>query len=183
MVATPAAAARSSWPSPAPLSSPCSEPSSGVVPGFVAVFATLLLGGYLSAMFLQMRQWESRRRPEVADTLDEAPVARPAPPRQARDGVRLVAGTTAVGSEWEPRETTLPIYTNKSKATKIPRRIDLTHQGWTGADMVEQARAQQSPHLQAQFEKEFAALEPQVDEQVDELANYRDQHYRRAVNE
>ncbi len=147
----------------------------GVLPGFLAVGVTLLLGGYVTAMFLQMRQWEMRNR--ASETREyEAPAARPAAPAQALDGVRLVAGQADAGSQWAPRETTLPIYANKSKASKIPRRIDLTHQGWTGADMVEQARVQQ-------FDREFAAVEPQIDEQVEELANYRDAYYRRAVNE
>ncbi len=153
----------------------------GVVPGFVAVLMTLLLGGYVSAMFLQMRQWEAKRRPTAA-TADVPHDVRTNPFR-VRDGVRVVSSDSDSGSQWAPQESTLPIYATKSKATKIPRRIDLTHQGWTGADMVEQARVQQSPHLQSQFDREFAALEPEVDEQVAELANYRDEYYRRAVNE
>lgn len=153
----------------------------GVVPGFVAVLMTLLLGGYVSAMFLQMRQWEAKRRPTAATA--DVPHDVRTNPFQVRDGVRVVSSDSDSGSQWAPQESTLPIYATKSKATKIPRRIDLTHQGWTGADMVEQARVQQSPHLQSQFDREFAALEPEVDEQVAELANYRDEYYRRAVNE
>lgn len=153
----------------------------GVIPGFVAVAATLMLGGYATAMFLQMRQWEMRRPVHVEHTVAEASdVTRSA---RVRDGVRLVQGEQATESSWEPRETTLPIYASKSKASKIPRRIDLTHQGWTGADMVEQARAQQSPDLQ-QFDRELEAVDPGTDEQVvEDLANYRDRYYRRAVNE
>ena len=154
----------------------------GVVPGFAAVLVTLLLGGYITAMFLQMRQWEAKRRPMAAQGQDRSADV-PATGSQVRDGVRVVSADRDSGSQWAPRETTLPMYANKSKASKIPRRIDLTHQGWTGADMVEQARAQQSPQLQQQFDREFAALEPEVDEQVEQLANYRDQYYRRAVNE
>ncbi|MFN8125510.1 MAG: hypothetical protein U0R64_03240 [Candidatus Nanopelagicales bacterium] len=156
----------------------------GIVPGFVAVSGVLLLGGYLTLMFIQMRQWESQRdqRSDQAAPMADRPVGRPA--AATTDGVRLVGGTMAVGSEWEPRETTLPTYTAKSKASKVPRRIDLTRQGWNGASMVEQARAQQSPHLQQQFEREFAAVEPDPDQQIEELANRSgERYYRRAVNE
>lgn len=153
----------------------------GVVPAFLAVAATLLLGGYATAMFLQMRQWEARRPMPAASDVGSA--ADESYPQRVRDGVRLVPGATPLDNQWEPRETTLPIYASKSKASKIPRRIDLTHQGWTGADMVEQARAQQSPDL-AQFDRELAAVDPGTDDQVvEELANYRDRYYRRAVNE
>ena len=154
----------------------------GIVPGFVAVLSTLLLGGYGTAMFLQVRHWESHRAMPAHPDAQE-PAAPAANSTRARDGVRLVPGATEGGSQWEARETTLPIYANKSKASKIPRRIDLTHQGWTGADMVEQARAQQTPPLQ-QFDREFAAVDPDTDEQVvEDLANYRDRYCRRAVNE
>jgi hypothetical protein len=154
----------------------------GILPGFVAVLMALLLGGYVSAMFLQMRQWEAKRRPTATTPADAVADQHPNP-FLVRDGVRVVSSESDAGTQWAPQESTLPIYATKSKASKIPRRIDLTHQGWTGADMVEQARAQQSPHLQSQFDREFAALEPEVDEQVAELANYRDEYYRRAVNE
>lgn len=159
----------------------------GVVPGFLAVLTVLLLGGYVSLMFFQMRQWDARRHGDVAwtDSVDgrQAPAA-DRPQTAATDGVRLVEGTVAVGTQWEPRETTLPTYTAKSKASKVPRRIDLTHAGWNGASMVEQARAQKTPQQQ-QFEREFAALEPAVDEQIEDLANHADsdRYYRRAVNE
>jgi hypothetical protein len=161
----------------------------GVVPGFAAVMIGLLLAGYLSAMFLQMRQWETRATGDpapVAPTWSRtAPAASGSAPAVPSDGVRVVQGTQAVGSSWEPRETTLPTYVSKSKASKIPRRIDLTRDGWTGAGMVEQARQQQaSPQLQSQFDREFAALEPSGDSEVDAYANNQvDRYYRRAVNE
>ena len=113
----------------------------GVVPGFLAVLTVLLLGGYVSLMFFQMRQWDARRHGDVAwtDSVDgrQAPAA-DRPQTAATDGVRLVEGTVAVGTQWEPRETTLPTYTAKSRP-QVPRRIDLTHAGWNGASMVEQA--------------------------------------------
>lgn len=158
----------------------------GILPSFLAVLTTLLLVGYVSAMFFQMRQWESGlSTAPAAAAQDFTAEDLAASGRSVRDGVRLVSGTAAVGSEWEPRETTLPTYTSKSKASKIPRRIDLTSAGWNGASMVEQARAQQSPHLQDQFDREFAALAPDADQQVAEFANYANDrsYYRRAVNE
>lgn len=158
----------------------------GLLPSFLAVLTALLLVGYLSAMFFQMRQWESglvTASAAPAEHQDFGTVATHG--NSVRDGVRLVSGTATASSQWEPRAATLPTYTAKSKASKIPRRIDLTSAGWNGASMVEQARAQQSPHLQDQFDREFAALEPDPDQQVAELANHTSDraYYRRAVNE
>ncbi len=153
----------------------------GLLPGFLPVLGTLALGGYLTAMYLQMRQWEGQRYAADATGAGRSDVA--ASRDRVRDGVRLVDGEAHGADGWEPVPTTPPLYATKPKASKIPRRIDLTSQGWTGADMVEQARAQQSPQAQEQFDREFAAVEPQTDEQVDELANYRERYYRRAVNE
>lgn len=151
----------------------------GVLPGFLAVLTMLLLSAYLTAMYLQMRQWDTRSGVTHQSAADRDTYA--AGTRSVRDGVRVVPQERS--DAWEPVATTPPLYQTKPKASKIPRRIDLTDRGWTGADMVEQARAQQSPQLQEQFEREFAAVEPEVDEQVDELANYRERYYRRAVNE
>ncbi len=153
----------------------------GVLPGFLAVLSMLLLGAYLTAMYLQMRQWEVRSGGAQQPAADRDAYADGS--RGVRDGVRVVPGEQERSDAWEPVAATPPLYATKPKASKIPRRIDLTDRGWTGADMVEQARAQQSPELQQQFEREFAAVEPEVDEQVDELANYRERYYRRAVNE
>ena len=102
----------------------------------------------------------------------------------AVDGVRVVGAET---DRWDPRETTLPTYVTKSKASKIPRRIDLTS-GWTGADMVAQAREQQqaSPELEQQFDREWAVVAPQAEADVESYANGQaddDGYYRRAVNE
>lgn len=145
----------------------------GVVPGFLAVFAVMLLGAYGTAMYLQLRPRDARVVPGQHYEADrEADVTG----RPVRDGVRVVTGEQPASDAWEPVAATPPLYASKPKASKVPRRIDLTNRGWTGADMVEQARAQQ-------FDREFAAVEPEVDEQVDELANYRERYYRRAVNE
>ena len=75
---------------------------------------------------------------------------------------------------------------SKTKASKIPRRIDLTS-GWTGADMVAQAREQQaSPDLANQFDREWAAVEPDSEAEIERLAqgsHEEERYYRRAVNE
>lgn len=161
----------------------------GVLPGFVAVLSALLLGAYVTAVFWQSRQWEARLLQRAASQHGEAAAwgAAPAPSAFARDlvtdGVRVVAGAPAEASTWEPKQTPLPTYTSKSKATKIPRRIDLTDRGWTGADMVEQARAQQHPELQQQFDREFAALEPLAEDEVGAYANPEEGYYRRAAGE
>lgn len=145
----------------------------GVLPGFLAVFSVLLLGAYGTAMYLQLRP---RETPASAGQHHVAQQVADGDGRSVRDGVRVVTGDQSDSNAWEPVATTPPLYATKPKASKVPRRIDLTNSGWTGADMVEQARAQQ-------FDREFAAVEPEVDEEIDELANYRERYYRRAVNE
>lgn len=160
----------------------------GLLPGVLVVLSAALLGGYVTAVALQLRQWEQRRAVAEQHQVPAQTAATYADAAPVRDGVRVMTGNRAAGSQWEPVPATLPTYTAKSKASKIPRRIDLTARGWTGADMVELARQQQtSPQLQQQFDREFAALEPDVDETVAGYANYNDDeetgYYRRAVNE
>lgn len=160
----------------------------GVVPGFLAVLSALALGAYVTLMYWQLRQWESRRSHAsaraAAPAWGSSVTTRVGDSGSAtvRDGVRVMS-SAAAGDQWEPKQTPMPQYTAKSKATKIPRRIDLTERGWTGADMVEQARAQQNPHLQQQFDREFAALEPEYADEVDAYANPDDGYYRRAAGE
>lgn len=162
----------------------------GVLPGFVAVFAAMLLGGYIAAMFTQMRRWESAGSAAApsAAAQEGASYESAQRARRSTDGVRVVRHDQDAGAAWDPRETTLPTYVSKPKASKIPRRIDLTHDraGWTGADMVEQARRQQhGPDVQEQYEREFEVVAPDQDQEVAQYA-YPDEderYYRRAVNE
>jgi hypothetical protein len=158
----------------------------GFLPASLAGLSTLLFAGYVSAMVYFMR------RKETAATQQGAWVRASAQASAGQvmtvgdvavDGVRVVADGS---NTWEPQETTLPTYVSKTKASKIPRRIDLTS-GWTGADMVAQAREQQaSPDLAAQFDREWAAVEPDSDVEVERYASGHDEserYYRRAVNE
>jgi len=120
----------------------------GLVPGILTVFLGLALAGYLSAMFMQMRQWDSRSSGQAIVNGEARNGLRSWTPTAPTAGVRIVSGTESTGSSWAPQETTLPTYVSKSKASKIPRRIDLTREA-TGAGMVDAARQQQaSPRLQ-----------------------------------
>lgn len=159
----------------------------GVLPGSLMVLSTFLLAGYISAMVIFMRNNAAVRSGKRSD-LQQGGVA-PATGREneasgvAVDGVRVVGAGT---DSWDPRETTLPTYVTKPKASKIPRRIDLTS-GWTGADMVAQAREQQaSPELERQFDREWATVDPEPEAEVERYASGHVEsadYYRRAVNE
>lgn len=158
----------------------------GVLPGALVVLSTFLLGGYVSAMVLFMRNGAARsggRLDHQRDTESRSAGRDQGDSGVAVDGVRVVG---AEADRWDPRETTLPTYVTKTKASKIPRRIDLTT-GWTGADMVAQAREQQaSPELEQQFDREWAVVAPQPDDEVADYANGHvedEGYYRRAVNE
>lgn len=158
----------------------------GVLPGSFAVISTLLLAGYVSAMVYYMRRQEAAVA--YQQTLQESAVVAGTDSAVATNGA-TVDGVRVVGEgtdTWEPQATTLPTYVSKTKASKIPRRIDLTS-GWTGADMVAQAREQQaSPDLEKQFNREWAAVEPDADVEVERYASgleEDEQYYRRAVNE
>jgi hypothetical protein len=158
----------------------------GVIPGFIAVLAAILLCGYVAAMFSVMRRSESARAGAAQRGQQARPSAMPQTSRSAAaatDGVRVVEPQAQPAGSWEPVATTLPTYVNKPKASRLPRRIDLTGEGWTGAGMVEEARRQSHPD---QFDREFAAVEPTEEQQVAEYA-YPDtedpRYYRRAVNE
>jgi hypothetical protein len=164
----------------------------GVLPGALVVLSSFLLGGYVCAMVIFMRSGTARNGSR-SDERGEVPASTHGQTRETSgavvDGVRVVGAET---DSWEPRETTLPTYVTKTKASKIPRRIDLTS-GWTGADMVEQARQQQaSPQLEQQFDREWAVVAPEPEADVagyaaGELAPDThiedDGYYRRAVNE
>lgn len=158
----------------------------GVIPGSLVVLSTLLLGGYVSAMVFFMRSSATRRGKHFDRQRESAATATER--EQGTSGL-VVDGVRVVGSEsdrWDPRETTLPTYVTKTKASKIPRRIDLTS-GWTGADMVAQARERQASAVpQEQFAREWAAVEPDADADVERYANGNiadEGYYRRAVNE
>jgi hypothetical protein len=157
----------------------------GFLPGSVMALATLALIGYVSAMFYQLRRKELGLTGHVGHDLEvDSGLGEHAQTASVGlvDGVRVVDPSDT----WEPRETTLPTYVSKTKASKIPRRIDLTS-GWTGADMVAQAREQQaSPELREQFTREWSAVQPDEDAEVAQYAQGYDQdktYYRRAVNE
>lgn len=159
----------------------------GILPGALVVLSTFLLGGYVSAMVIFMRNNAARN--EMASNRDRKTATPDAGWEHEASGM-AVDGVRVVGTEtdrWDPRETTLPTYVTKSKASKIPRRIDLTS-GWTGADMVAQAREQQqaSPELEQQFDREWAVVAPQPEADVESYANGHaddEGYYRRAVNE
>ena len=158
----------------------------GVLPGSLVVLSTFLLGGYVSAMVIFMRN-RTARSGKQSDRQRET--ASPSTGRDQNNSGVAVDGVRVVGADadrWDPRETTLPTYVTKPKASKVPRRIDLTT-GWTGADMVAQAREQQaSPELEQQFDREWAVVEPQAEDDVARYANgYAEDegYYRRAVNE
>lgn len=160
----------------------------GVLPGFLAAGSALLLGGYVTVMFTRMRRWESAGAP-VADSRQYSAASHSqgeAPQARSTDGVRVVRQSAAEGSgsAWDPRQTTLPTYVNAPRASRIPRRLDLTGPGWTGAGMVEQAQIQKLSG--DNYDREFAAVEPDEDEEVARYAYPEDQgdgYYRRAVNE
>lgn len=160
----------------------------GVLPGFIAVVPALLLIGYLAAMFAHMRRSENEA---ATSSATQTSVGRRTVPyrssNQASDGVRIVGEGQQGEAGWSPRETTLPTYVNKPKASKVPRRIDLTREGWTGAGMVEAAQQQQgSPELEDQIARELSVVSPSQDEEVVEYAYpdvEDDGYYRRAVNE
>lgn len=159
----------------------------GLLPGAFMVLFSFLLAGYVSAMVFFKRNDPGARTGNGSDRQQGSGI--PAfgrehdAPGVAVDGVRVVG---VESDSWDPREATLPTYVTKTKASKIPRRIDLTS-GWTGADMVAEAREQQaSPELKQQFDREWAAVEPETETQVENYANGRvegDGYYRRAVNE
>lgn len=158
----------------------------GVLPGVTLVVSSVLLLGYVSAMVYYMRRQESS---VALGEATPAEAARAATYDSAVASGVTVDGVRVVGEEshaWEPQRTTLPTYVTKTKASKIPRRIDLTS-GWTGADMVAQAREQQaSPELETQFDREWAAVEPDADAEIERYASGQDEdegYYRRAVNE
>jgi len=155
----------------------------GVVPSVVTVLATFLLCGYVTALW-----YATRREGASANSLAGVDSRRPhaesgfeqsTSEARSTDGVRVIRGSD--GRAWEPVETTLPTYVNKTKASKVPRRIDLAH-GYSGADMVAQARAQQASD---QYAREWAAVEPDPDEEVQRYASPGEvgEYYRRAVNE
>lgn len=161
----------------------------GILPGFIAVLPALLLIGYLAAMFALMRRSESESG--VSAATQASAERRTTQTRrsyaQASDGVRIVGQPAETGDGWSPRETTLPTYVSKPKASKVPRRIDLTREGWTGAGMVEAAQQQQgSPELEDQIARELSVVSPPEDQEVVEYAYpdvEDDGYYRRAVNE
>ena len=157
----------------------------GFLPGSLVALSTLALAGYVSVMFYQLRRRElglTGTAPDVDQAMAQADGAANRPAGTVVDGVRVVEPSNT----WEARETTLPTYVSKTKASKIPRRIDLTS-GWTGADMVAQAREQQaSPELRDQFTREWTAVQPDEDAEVAQYAQGYDEdegYYRRAVNE
>ncbi len=159
----------------------------GVLPGFLAVVTAVLLGGYVAAVVTQVRRGEVGRSATAGGAVAEPAVRAGRAASASTDGVRVVQHDSGAGSTWEPLQTTLPTYVSKPKASRIPRRIDLTREGWTGADMVQEARRRQgSPELQEQFEREFAVVAPDEDQEVADYA-YPDaengDYYRRAVNE
>jgi hypothetical protein len=164
----------------------------GLLPGFLALFFAVLLMGYFAAMFSQMRRIENRGATSTADsTPASAGVTHRRTEQRASsssDGVRVVsAEDSEADSSWSPRETTLPTYVNKPKASRVPRRIDLTRQGWTGAGMVEAAKMHQaSPELDEQFDREFSVVSPDEDQEVADYAYPEaddEGYYRRAANE
>lgn len=167
----------------------------GVVPGSFAVLIALVLGAYVAAMAYVMGRSGQVARPSldlrtnVADlSARRAADAASGESSPVTDGVRLISGEESRDGAWEARETTLPTYVTKPRASKIPRRIDLTARGWTGADMVERARQQQpSRELEEQFGLEWAAVEPDELAELEELValpiDLRDGYHRKAVNE
>jgi len=157
----------------------------GLLPGSLVALSTLVLVGYVSVMFYQLRRRElalAGAATGAPDLMSQADGSMGNPAGTLVDGVRVVEPANT----WEPRETTLPTYVSKTKASKIPRRIDLTS-GWTGADMVARAREQQaSPELRDQFTREWSAVQPDEDAEVAHYAQGYDEdegYYRRAVNE
>ena len=164
----------------------------GVLPGFVALLFAALLAGYLAAMFSQLRRLENQAATSMADPVSgsaEVPYRRTErSTSRSSDGVRVVSSAAdEEDSSWSPRETTLPTYVNKPKASRVPRRIDLTRQGWTGAGMVEAAKMHQaSPELDEQFDREFSVVSPDEDQEVADYAYPEaddEGFYRRAANE
>ena len=158
----------------------------GLLPSSLLMISLMLLGGYVSAMFYFMRKQEgvlSVGDVGVGVSRSQQAMGQAVAAGATVDGVRVVGESS---DAWEPQAQTLPTYVTKTKASKIPRRIDLTS-GWTGADMVAQAREQQaSPDLEQQFKREWAAVEPDQDAEVERYASGHDEeerYYRRAVNE
>ncbi|MDP4012998.1 MAG: hypothetical protein U0990_05800 [Candidatus Nanopelagicales bacterium] len=166
----------------------------GVLPGSFVVLVGMALGSYVAAMAYVMGRGVSGVRPprdqgaEVADiSLRRGAGAGVQQSSVVTDGVRLISGEEDREGTWDARQTTLPTYVTKPRASKIPRRIDLTARGWTGADMVERARQQRpSRELEEQFGMEWAAVEPNDMAELEELASpsdHGDEYYRKAVNE
>lgn len=158
--------------------------AAGVVPGFVPVFVFVVAGAFVSALARQTRSAQIahaveqlQERGEQSERLRRATAyARHTSRARSGAGVRLVS---ADGS-WAPVPTTLPTYVSKDRASKVPRVIDLTspNRQWSGQAMVDQAREQAGSAEAArraavaqQFDREMAALEPLVDDEVEAWAS------------
>ncbi len=141
----------------------------GVAPVWLIVLPFVLVGAFLVAARRQVAlAADLARRRERRATLAEAARVADARyaggPALARRGGRVVEPAPApavaapiyaaavvdealaAAGSWHAVPTTLPTYVTAPRATRMPRVIDLTTPGaWTGAAMVEQARASLEP--------------------------------------
>ena len=144
----------------------------------VAVVPSLLIVGFLMLARTQVRIEEQRRRPQGSSN---APVSQArternsflrslAAGRAARRNVDVVEQAPAVPTVassdettfWQPVQTIAPSYVNAPAATAVPRAIDADG-GWTGAAMVEAARAMADQEAVAPVQPTAPVVEPAVD--------------------
>ncbi len=155
----------------------------GILPGFLTVLVFFAFAAFVLAAARQTRNAQAARafaRREQQQTESQRARLATAHARWGADAAAADGSVRLVTSDdaWAPVPTTLPTYVSKDRATKVPRIIDLTapNREWSGQAMVDQAReqaesaearrAEVQARLQEQFDREMAALEPDIDEEV-----------------
>lgn len=144
-----------------------------------AIVPLLLITGFLMLARTQVRIEQQRRQPQQTRTAAPASKARTertsflrslAAGRAARQDVDVVeqapalptVATSDETSFWQPVQTVAPSYINAPAATAVPRAIDADG-GWTGAAMVQAARAMAEEEAVAPVAPTAPVVDPAVD--------------------
>lgn len=165
---------------------------SGIIHGAVAGVFIGLMVVYLTALSRGSVRASGNRR-SVSLRRSDADWYREATRRAQQQARGLLSSQTGrdqpKGQTWDARPTTLPTYVSKSRASKVPRVVDLKSHGrpW-GEAMVQQAQEERRRAQEVQFEREMSVIQPDPSVEVAELANPEPwragrHQYRRAVNE
>lgn len=148
-------------------------------PGALALLPAVLIASFLVLARSQVRRERARRAPAVAATPSQsfasfarafvhARSARRPVPRAADPVAQAPAAPTVdAPASWQPVRTPAPSYVTAPAATAVPRAID-AGAGWTGAAMVDAARAMAEPPAVAEVLPVVAAssVDPDITAEI-----------------